>query len=213
MKRLKNVDINEEEFELVSSLESPRQLYRLGGDQYALALLDRGNRLFKFQSKVVTAVLNDLGGGVEDVTLIEYAEPERVRDALQPGFEIRLHLSGEKEIVSINHNDEVRVMVATSYREYIENRKVTSVRDIWNLPHVYPFDFLEISGGLRNQLEPHFNGIGVEAVLLRMWEDFLRVKKRSSGCTDERNAIYVSGEFCDFVVFEHRCGKVTLCHP
>jgi hypothetical protein len=212
MKRLKITEINEEEFELVSSSVSPRQLYRLGGDQYALALFDRGSRLFKFESEAVTAVLNDLGGGVDDVTLIEYTEPEKASDALQPGFEIRLHLGGEKEVVSINHHDEVRVVIATTYRQYIDALKVTPVRDLWDLPDVYPFDFLEISGGLRKQIEPHIDDVGVEAVLFRMWEDFLRGGKKLPASNDDSCAVYVAGEFCEFVVFENECGRVTLSH-
>jgi len=212
MKRLEYTKINEDEFELVSSSGSPRQLYRLGGDQYALSLFDRGSRLFKFESEAVTAVLNDLGGGVEDVTLVEYAEPERVGNALQPGFEIRLHLDGEKEIVSINHHDEVRVMISTTYREYIDAKQITPVRDLWDLPDVYPFDFLQITGGLRHQLNPQIDDVGVEAVLFRMWQDFLLVEKTLSASTDDGCALYVQGEFCDFVVFEHACGKVTLSH-
>jgi hypothetical protein len=212
MKRLEYTEIKEDEFELVSSSGSPRQLYRLNGDQYALALLDRGSKLFKFESEAMSAVLNDLGGGVEDVTLVEYAEPEKMGDALQPGFEIRLHLCGEKEIVSINHYDEVRVIIATSYREYIDATQITSVREVWDLPDVYPFDFLQIFGGLRNQLEPHIVGVGAEAVLFRMWEDFLRVEKKLSVNPDTGCSIYVYGEFCEFVVIKNACGKMTLSH-
>ncbi|PXA04009.1 hypothetical protein DDZ13_08160 [Coraliomargarita sinensis] len=210
MKKLTHKDIKITEFCLISSPDSPRQLYRLRDNTYVIALLDRPTETFSFVSEIFSDVLDDLGGGIEDVTLIEYKEPDRREESPIPGFEIRLHLK-KGETISVNHRDEVRLIIPTSYKEDAKNEEVYSVIEIWeDLPPKHPFDSLQITEGLRKELSPHFEMFSPSEILSRLWLDY---ENSIRGCILEPQTGYlaeVRGEFGDFRAVRHNCGVVTF---
>lgn len=169
MKKIKNIKINASAFELINDdLRSHRHLYRLNEEnQYSIVLLDRPNRVFSFESKVLAEVLNDLGGGVEDVTLVEFNEPER-GGMEEKAFEIRLHLKGDV-FVSINQNDEVRRCDLLGYSGILEDASAIPVSDLWNCDRL--FDFLWLTPELVEKLEPYILKSDAVEVLRRIWSD------------------------------------------
>jgi len=209
MKILSEVKVDQDDFELINDQSSPRQLYRVNQDhQYALALFDGRQRLFKFESEVLTGVLNDIGGGVRDVTLVEFKEPE-FGTASECGFEIRLYLENNDMII-ITENDEVRYYLPANYKEYIASLSLLPVSDIWDLPDEEPFDFLEISQGLKERLAPFVDKAGPAAVIRRMWFDYTTLVLSRKDDVDDGYVTYVQGEFIDFTVVETSGGRYYL---
>lgn len=208
MKKLTTKDTKIAEFTRLSSQLSPRQLFRTNQDQYVLVvLLDRDTATFAFHSEVFTALLNDLGGGITDVTLINMTDPERSEDGDDLGFEIRLHLKNG-EIASINSQDQVHLMLPTNYGNEGDETPATSVYELWNLPDIYPFSHLQISEGLIKLMRPLVDDTSPTKVLNQLWRDYQRISQNHSApinyCTT------VVAEHFTFVVTEHTCGRVTL---
>jgi hypothetical protein len=201
MKVLFEVNVNQNDFDLINDQKSPRQLYRVNQNhQYVLALFDGRHRLFKFESEVLTEVLNDLGGGVRDVTLVEFKEQE-FGTASECGFEIRLYLKN-KDMVIITENDEVRYYLPARYKEYIASLSVLPVSDIWDLPDEDPFNFLEVSQGLKKRIDPFIDNAGPAEVIRRMWFDYTTLVLSRSDDVEDGYVTYVQGEFIDFTVVQ-----------
>lgn len=211
MKKINEVEIDSNHFELVNDARCPRQLYRVNDrNQYALALLDGRDRIFKFESEVMTELLNDLGGGVRDVTLVEPKEPE-FGTSSESGFEIRLYLE-EDTAIGINQNDDVRFYMSAQYREHIENLSVVPVTELWDLPPDYPFDFLEMSVGLKKLLAPHIRTADPSEVINRLWSDYLSLIRNQKIRPEAGQTTLVHGEFGDFLVIESSDRRVFLQH-
>lgn len=136
-------------------------------NQYSVVLMDRPNRVFTFESAVLSAVINDLGRGVQDVTLVEFKNPER-GGVKENAFEIRLYLKGN-EFVSINQNDEVRRCDLLGYRDIREDASAMPVSDLWNCDGL--FDFLWVTPALVEKLEPYILKSDAVEVLRRIWSD------------------------------------------
>ena len=212
MKKINEVEIDSNTFELINDLRCPRQLYRVNKkNQYALALLDRPNRIFMFKSEVLTELLNDLVDGVRDVTLIEPKEPE-FGTRFEAGFEIRLYLEDDT-FIGITQNDDVRSYTTTNYKGYIKNLSVVPVTELWDLPPDYPFDFLEMSLGLKKLIEPHVCKVGPSEVIYRLWSDYLATLRNQKIQPESGQTTRVHGEFGVFLVIEGSDRRVVLQHP
>ena len=201
MKKLSKVKIDDNSFELINDHRCPRQLYRTNNeDHYALALLDRPNRIIQFESEVLTEVLNDLGGGVRDVTLVEFKEPE-FGTATEDGFEIRLYLVDD-DVIVLNQNDDVRFYSSTNYKDYLADLVIEPVTELWGLPTVHPFNLLEMSRGLKKLLDPYVTGSNPAEVISRMFSDYKSFVNSRGGKINEETVTFVRGEFLNFTVFE-----------
>lgn len=194
MKILQKNIIDPQEFDLINNRKSPRHLYRLNGnDQYAVVLLDRPNRVFSFESRIVTEVLNDLGGGVHDVTLVEFKEPERGDDRVE-AFEVRLYTESGI-MISISHNDEVRSCDTADYLSYVEETFFLAVSQIW--PNQDLFDFLWVSPEVRERIEP-FMRSNTGGVFKSIWRDCQKAIHTSD--TPPEFPICVQTEFAEMVM-------------
>lgn len=212
MKVLTKVLIEEESFERINDQNSPRQLYRLNQNhQYALALFDGRDRIFQIESEVLTEILNDLGGGVRDVTLVEFKEPEFGTVPNRHEFEIRLYLECD-EVIAITQNDDVFYYSKADYKGYIADLSVVPAREIWDLPDEHPFDFLEISQGLKKRLAPFIDKAGPAEVISRMWFDYEKLVLSKNGAVNDGYLTFVEGEFIDFSVVETADERYYLQH-
>ena len=201
MKKLTKVKIDGNSFELINDHRCPRQLYRVNNaDEYALALLDRPNRIFQFESEVLTEVLNDLGGGVRDVTLVEFKEPE-FGTGTPDGFEIRLYIEDD-DVIGINQDGDVRFYHAANYKDYLADLMIEPVTELWNLPTDYPFNILEISQGLKKRLDRYINASDPAEVITRMFSDYKSLVNSQNGKISKNNVTFVEGEFLNFTVVE-----------
>jgi len=210
MKILNRVGIDPNHFEIINDRRCPRQLYRVNNyNQYVLALLDGRDRIFQFESEVFTALLNDLVTGVRDVTLVEPKEAEFGTHS-EIGFEIRLYLEND-DVIGINQNDDVRFYISGSYKEYIAELSVVPVLKLWDLPPDYPFNFLDMSLGLKKRLDSHITSSSPAEVITRMFSDYKRSVDIRNG--DVRgNATFVEGEFLNFTVVESTDRRVLMHH-
>lgn len=211
MKILNKVGIDPKQFEIINDRRCPRQLYRVNNyNQYVLALLDGRDRIFQFESEVFTELLNDLSCGVRDVTLIEPKEPE-FGTSSENGFEIRLYLETD-DVIGINQNDDVRFYISGSYKEYIDGLSVEPVSKLWDLPTEYPFNFLDMTKGLKKRLDPYITMSSPAEVLTRMFSDYKRSVNSGTGDIDRGNVTFVEGEFLNFTVVESSDHRVLMHH-
>lgn len=209
MKKLSHKDITVNQLERLSSSCGLRQLFRLADDQYVIAFLEVGTKTFAFESKIFSQLLNDLGGGIMDVTFIQAEEPERIEDSRLPGYEIRLHLHGG-EIAVINSEDTVYLMLPTSYNKFDET-PVLPVAEVWQeLPDVYPYSHLQISEDLADVAAHMMRGDSPADILNQLWSDYQSLTR--DRCIKPRISCStrVQSDHFSFCVTEHTCGRVTL---
>ncbi|MDB2681012.1 hypothetical protein N9Z14_00285 [Opitutales bacterium] len=209
MKKLSPKDVIISEFSLMSSRSSPRQLFRLNTDKYVIVFLEHGTTTFHFEAPILSEVLEDLGGGIRDVTLIEPKNLEHSGYSHHPHFEIRLHLN-RCEIVAINSQDKVHLILPAAYGYMTDETEVKPVCEVWALPDVYPFSHLQISGGLVKLIDPLVADETPETVLCELWTAYQAVTNDRSIKPPIPHFTLVSGPHFQFTVTEHPCGRVTL---
>lgn len=211
MKKLNEVEVDSNHFELINDARCPRQLYRVNEqDQYALCFLDESERVFRFESSVFTELLSEIEDGVTDVTLVE-STVHKVGTCPQDGFEIRLYLE-DRTAIGIFQNDNVRFYLPAQYKEHIENLSSVPVTELWNLPPDYPFDFLEMSLGLKKHIEPYISKMSPSEVIYRLWRDYLNCLRDEKMQPEADQTTLVHGEFGDFLVIESSDRRVFLQH-
>jgi hypothetical protein len=211
MKKLNEVKVDSNSFELINDSRCPRQLYRVNEqDQYALCFLDESKRIFRFESSVFTELLGEIEGGVTDVTLVE-STVHKIGACPKDGFEIRLYL-GDGTAIGIFQNDNVRFYLPTEYKQHIEDLSSVPVTELWNLPPDYPFDFLEMSLGLKKQLEPYISKMSPSEVIYRLWRDYLNCLRDEKMQPEADQTTLVHGVFGDFLVIESSDRRVFLQH-
>lgn len=184
---------------------SPRQLVRVGLDQYALLIYESIKPLWAFESKLFSRLLDALGEPIVDIEIYlsspksDYPEFSEFRLQLESGRQISVKKTGEFY--------EVSKLVFSG----IENPGAVSIDERWNLDSVFPLDRMLVTNAFSAYLDFTFKSTSISDILTRVWTDFARLGTYCGQHTLEHQSF--SSEFGDLTAVELSCGRVVFFAP
>lgn len=196
----------------VTSEQTPRQILRIGIDQYVVLDMDAAKLVTAFQSQKFSRLINSLKEEIVDVEIIatrpllsRNAPSESKETSNHTTFEIRMFLAGGNGLA---FNSSEAAFAFTSPNPSIVEETSTPATDHWSLPHSQPFSSLLVTPEFKewvDQLTPYYTPT---QILERCHLDFQ--KQHKSAIVFPGKHIAVDGEFGAFVVIEYLCGRICL---
>ena len=184
-------------------MTSPRQLVRVGLDQYALLIYQSKRPLWAFSSKLFSRLLDALDEPIVDIDIL--TSPSSDSEVA----EFRLKLESGRQI-SIKENGEfyeVRQLIFSG----IEDPGAVSVNERWNLDPAFPFDRMLITETFAVHLDLTNANTSISDILNRIWYDYTKLKTYCGQNTLEHQPF--ASEFGDLIAVELRCGRVVFFAP
>lgn len=203
MKILNTSDVGLEEAVILSSTSSPRQLIRIGLDQYALLMYECKKPLWAFESRLFSRLLDSLGETIDDLE-IYLSSPSSPSVS-----EFKLQLQSGRQI-GVKSNGEFYEVSKLTFAG-IESPAAVSVYERWSLDSVFPLDRMLVTNGFSFYLDLVNPSTPITDILNRIWSDYTHLNIYCGGHTLEHQPF--SSEFGDLVAVELQCGRVVFFAP
>jgi hypothetical protein len=203
MKILNTSDIGLEEAVILSSTSSPRQLLRVGLDQYALLMYECEKPIWGFESKMFSRLLDSLGKTIIDIDIyLSASNSPKVSE-----FKLRLE-SGRQ--IGVNSNGDFYEVNQLTFAG-IENPGAVSVYERWSLDSVFPLDRMLVTSAFAFYLDVSNANMAISDILNRIWSDYSRLNTYCGQNMLEHQPF--ASEFGDLVAVELQCGRVVFFAP
>lgn len=212
MKFIPRNEVNLEHALRVTSELTPRQILRIGMDQYVVFDMDSAQLVTAFHSQKFSRLINSLKEEIVDVEIIA-TRPLLSRNAVSVSketsnhttFEIRMYLAGGNGLA---FNSTEASFAFTAPAPSIVEETSNPATDHWSLPDNQLFSRLLVTPDFKQWVDQFSPNWSPQQVLERCHLDFQ--KQRQPAIVFPGKHIAVHGEFGSFVAVEYLCGRICF---